>query len=70
MGQENRKDPTRRKVGKPTNVHSVNIPRYFDSVMCFCTNADLFKNKFNEFQIRIRDTKPMITGITEVKAKM
>lgn len=45
------------------NVYIVN------SITCFYTNADQFRNKMNEFQVRIRDIKPKIIGISEVKAK-
>ena len=71
MGQEGGKAQGRGKVRtqKGKGVNSVNSSQFIDKLSCFYTNADQFRNKFSEFQIRIRDSKPLIIGITEVKPK-
>ena len=71
MGHAGGKNKARSKVGtrRNKNVNSVNALPSMEKVFCFYTNADQFRNKFTEFQVRIRDTKPTIIGITEVKAK-
>ena len=68
MGAQGGKNTKGRQLSKKrSNVNSVN--RFIDNITCFYTNADQFPNKFSEFQTRIRDTKPKVIGITEVKAK-
>ena len=54
---------------KGKGVHNVNSSKFIDRLSRFYTNADQFRNKFSEFQIRIRDSKPLVIGITEVKPK-
>ena len=70
MGQENR---DRTKVEKKkarivkNNVNTfVNCTR---SVKCLYTNADSLMNKIDELKVLVRDEKPHIIGICEVKPK-
>ena len=70
MGSKSGKDKVGRQVKRKQNsVNSVNSSVFVDKLLCFYTNADSLRNKFTEFQVRIRDSKPKIIGITEVKAK-
>lgn len=45
------------------NVHT------HSSFKCFYTNADSFVNKFDEFEARVSQLKPLLIAITEVKPK-
>ena len=70
MGQkdlEGKKD----RLGEADNVNS--FKNVFngeeDSLRCLYTNADQLKNKMDEMETRIREYRPHIVGITEVKAK-
>ena len=40
-----------------------------NKLRCFYTNADTLKNKFSEFQTRLKQFKPHIIGVNEVKPK-
>ena len=48
------------------NVNSFHVLNYLS---CFYTNADQFRNKFNEFQTKMINYEPKIIGITEMKPK-
>ena len=70
--KENQKKPLitqASKTGKATN----NIPypelTEISGIKCFYINADQLRNKQNEFELRIRDLKPNIIAINEVKPK-
>ena len=39
------------------------------NILCFYTNADQLRNKQNEFEQRIKELKPHIIAINEVKPK-
>ena len=70
MGSKGGKDKAgRQEKRKQASVNSVNSSVFVDKLLCFYTNADSLRNKFTEFQVRIRDCKPKIIGSTEVKAK-
>ena len=57
------------KLNKKTNVHIVNKFEALNNLTCLYTNADQFKNKMTELEMRTQDHTPMIMGITEVKPK-
>lgn len=74
MGKKNKKDkekpiksthPPRTTDGK-TNVNKHNLNE-IGSIQCFYTNADQLRNKQNEFEQRIKELKPHIIAINEVK---
>lgn len=72
MGTKNCEGEEVREISQeaPSNVNIVNNRnRTTNSVSFMYTNADSLRNKFNEFQIRVRNNKPKIIGVTEVKAK-
>ena len=69
VGEKGGKNQNKRPgVGVSRNVNSDPV-QTINKLSVFYTNADQFRNKFNEFQLRVRDTRPMVIGITEVKAK-
>ena len=39
------------------------------NLRCFYTNTDTLKNKLTEFKTRLKQFKPHIIGVTEVKPK-
>ncbi len=72
MGQENRQaanqevqlnqlNPDSQTTVKPTIV--------LNNLRCLYTNADTLKNKMTEFRCRLKQYKPHIIGINEVKPK-
>ena len=76
MGEKNKKDkekpvktthPPRVTDGK-TNVNKNNL-NDIGNILCFYTNADQLRNKQNEFEQRIKELKPHIIAINEVKPK-
>ena len=70
MSSKSGKDKVGRQVKRKQNsVNNANSAVFVDKLLCFKTNADSLRNQFTEFQVRIRDSKPKIIGITEVKAK-
>ena len=68
MGKAHLKNAARGTVKAQQSSH-VKSFKLVNKLKCIYTNADQLRNKFSEFQIRIRDQKPMIIGVTEVKAK-
>ena len=68
MGKAHSKNATQGKRIKDQTSTVKNF-KLVNKLKCIYTNADQLRNKLSEFQIRIRDQKPMIVGITEVKAK-
>jgi hypothetical protein len=73
LGQENSQSATgqgRRKSVKGRNDRNGNSSfKVVDGLRCSYTNADQLKNKMKELEVRMRDYKPHILGITEVKPK-
>ena len=51
-----------------TNVNKNNL-NDIGNILCFYTNADQLRNKQNEFEQRIKELKPHIIAINEVKPK-
>jgi len=68
LGKANHKNATRGNIETKQKSH-VKSFKIVNTLKCIYTNADQLRNKMSEFQIRIRDQKPMIIGVTEVKAK-
>ena len=54
MGKENSKSAKRQIKDSRKHVNSVNSFSFVDKLSCFYTNADQFRNKLTEFQVRIR----------------
>jgi hypothetical protein len=72
VGEENRQNAARQgrlSARKNRNVNNVNAFKVYDGLRCSYTNADQLRNKLNELEVRLRDYKPHIVGITEVKPK-
>ena len=68
--REGKDKSNRKKLNKPkTVVNSKNDVNIVNNRTCLYTNADQFKNKFSEFQVRIGDAKSKIIGITQIKPK-
>ena len=59
-------DEKRQKEGPVNNVNTFNHPTGFK---CMYTNADSLLNKFEEFKTIIKNAKPLVIGITEIKPK-
>ena len=57
MGPENQKVPK-----APVKIKQ-------QKLNCFYTNADQLRNKMSELTLRVRNEKPMVVGVTEVKPK-
>ena len=74
MGEKNKKDKekpvktTPRVTDGKTNVNKNNL-NDIGNILCFYTNADQLRNKQNEFEQRIKELKPHIIAINEVKQK-
>ena len=68
MGKTHSKTATRGPVKNNQSSH-VKSFKLVNKIKCIYTNADQLRNKLSEFQIRIRDQKHTIVGVTEVKAK-
>ena len=74
MGEKNKKDKekpvktTPRVTDGKTNVNKNNL-NDIGNILCFYTNADQLRNKQNEFEQRIKELKPHIIAINEVKPK-
>ena len=57
------------RTGKATNNKTYPELTEISDIKCFYRNADQLRNKQNDFEQRIRDLKPNIIVINEVKNK-
>ena len=75
MGKKNKKDKentinTRHpQKNADRKVNTTNENSDVNNILCFYTNADQLRNKLNEFERRIKELKPHIIAINEVKPK-